>query len=82
MVPSALETWVNETSLVRGLEQLLVLVEQDLAAVVDRHDAQHRALFGSELLPGNDVGVMLEPGDDDLVARADVARGPSSARPG
>ena len=47
------------------------------AAIVDRGDAQARALLGAELLPRNDVGVVLEPGDDDLVARADVAAPPA-----
>jgi len=39
-----------------GGEQPLVLVGQDLAAIVHRGDLQPRALFGAELLPGNDVG--------------------------
>ena len=63
-------------------EQLLVLLEEDLAAVVDRHDAQAGARLRAELLPRHDVGVVLEPGDDDLVALADVAAGPSSGRRG
>src|SRR5262249_41750130 len=53
-------------------EELLVLLEDDLAAVVDRGDAEARALLGAEELPRDDVRVVLEPGDDDLVARADV----------
>ena len=57
-------------------EQLLVLVEHDLAVVVHRRDAQPGALLGAELLPRHDVGVMLEPGDDDLVVLADVAAPP------
>jgi hypothetical protein len=52
MVPSAFETWVNETSLVRGAEQLFVLVEQDLAAVVDGDDAQARAFFRASICQG------------------------------
>ncbi len=81
-VPSALETWVNETRRVRRTEQLLVLLENDLAAIVHRRDAQPRAGLGAELLPGHDVGVMLEPGDDDLVALPRRCGGPSSGRRG
>ena len=51
-------------------EQLLVLLEDDLPGVVDRRDPQLGALLGGELLPGHDVGVVLEMRDDDLVALA------------
>ena len=59
-----------------GSEELLVLVEQDVAVVVDRGDAQPRARLEAELLPRHDVGVVLEPGDDDLVACFHVAAAP------
>ena len=36
--------------------------------IIHGRDFQHRARLRAELLPGHDVGVMLEPGDDDLVA--------------
>ena len=55
---------------------MLVLLEQNLAAIVDRRDPQLRALLRAELLPRHDVGVVLEVGDDDLVALADVAPSP------
>ena len=78
MVPSAFETWVNETRRVRGVEQLLVLLEDDLAAVVDRGDAQHGALLGSRAAATarcwRGARAMR---DDDLVARADVAAAPA-----
>ena len=45
IVPRALETWVKATSFVRRPEQLAVFVEQHLAVVVDRGDAQLRAGF-------------------------------------
>ena len=53
-------------------EQLREFVEQQLAAIVDRGDAQLRALFFAQHLPGHDVGVVLHGGDQDFVACADV----------
>ena len=76
-VPSAFETWVKDTMRVRGPEQLFVFFEDHLAAIVDRRDAQPRALLRAQLLPRHDVGVVLEPGDDDLVALLDVAAAPA-----
>ena len=56
-----------------------VLVEQQLARVVDGNDAQEGAPLLAQELPGDDVRVVLDGGDDDLVARPDpraaVARG-------
>jgi hypothetical protein len=51
-------------------EQGLEGVHLQLAAVVDRRDAQGRAGLLAEHLPGHDVGVVLEVGDQHLVARA------------
>ena len=62
-------------------EQFSVCVQQDLASVIDRDHPQPRAFLGGQLLPGDDVGVVLQPGDDDFVARADVSGVPSSAPP-
>ena len=76
-VPSALETCGERDDARARAEQLLVFVEHDVAAVVDRGDAQLRARLRAELLPGHDVGVVLEPGDDDLVARPDIAPAPA-----
>ncbi len=58
-------------------EKLLVSVEPNLAVIVHGHHFQHRARLGAELLPGHDVGMMLEPGDDDLVVLADVLAAPA-----
>ena len=58
-------------------EQFLIFLEQDLAAVVDRSDAELRAFLGGELLPGHDVGVVLETADDDFVIGADVLPTPA-----
>ena len=58
------------------IEQLLVFVEQHVAAVVDRRDAELGALLGAQHLPRHDVGVVLEMGDDHLVALLHVAPAP------
>jgi hypothetical protein len=58
-------------------EEPLVLLEDHLAPIVDRRDAQPGPLLDAEELPGDDVGVVLEPRDDDLVALADVAAAPA-----
>ena len=59
------------------VQQLLVLVEQHLPVVVDRRDADLRALLGGQQLPRHDVRVVLEPGEHDLVVFADVAPAPA-----
>ncbi len=57
-------------------KQLFVFIEQNVAPIVDGRDAELRPCFEAKLLPGNDVGVMFEPGDDDLVARLHIAASP------
>jgi hypothetical protein len=44
-----------------GVQQLFVFVEENLAIVIDWNDAQPGTRFGAKHLPGNDVGVMLDP---------------------
>ncbi len=61
-----------------GRKELFQLVEDDLAAVVDGCHPQHRSALLAEQLPGDDVRVMLQLGDEDLVAGSDVS--PSPAR--
>ena len=82
IVPSALETWVTATSFVRGAEQPLEFLEQELAGVVDRRDLEHDAEAVAQHLPGHDVGVVLQLGDHDLVAGLEDSRRPSCRRPG
>ena len=53
-------------------EQALELLHTDLAGPVDRHDLQARLLLLAEQLPRHDVRMVLERGDDDLVAFADA----------
>ena len=75
-MPRAFETWVNDTSRVFGFEQLFVLIEQDLAIVIDGGYAQASTLFRTQHLPGNNIGVMLNPTNDDFIALIDVTPSP------
>ena len=59
------------------VQELLVFIQQHLARVVHRDHAQLGALGRRKLLPGHDVGVVLQVADDDLVALADVLRAPA-----
>ena len=59
------------------VEQVLVeLAEIDAALVADLEVAQLRAGLLAQQLPGNDVRVVLELGQDDRVALAHVAPAP------
>ena len=58
-------------------KQPLIRVEPNLPVIVHWRHLQHCACLRAELLPGYDVGVMLEPGDDDLVILADVLAAPA-----
>ena len=53
-------------------QELLVLVEQALPVVVNRHDAQHPARLLADDLPGDDVRVVFHRGDQDLVTLLQV----------
>src|SRR5215212_759723 len=53
------------------VEEPLILSDIELAAVVDRDNADPRALLLRQHLPRHDVRVMLERGEYDLVAPAD-----------
>ena len=59
------------TILVRGPQQLLEFVEQEIAVLVDRRPFQHGAAPLAVEMPGHDVGVVLEDRQHDLVALAD-----------
>ena len=54
-----------------GSQQLLKLLEQQLARVVDGRNPQPCALLFAQDLPGHDVGVMLHGGDQHFVAGAE-----------
>ena len=72
-MPSTLETWANATSLHVAPRELGVqLLQRKFAALVDLQVAQRGAALAAQHLPGHDVGVVLELGDQDRVAGADV----------
>jgi hypothetical protein len=58
-------------------EQLLVLIQQHLTAVIYGRDAQLRPLLRAEHLPWDDVGMMLKPGDSNLVVFLNIASSPA-----
>jgi len=57
-------------------QQLRIFLQNHLAAVIDRSNPQDRAHIGAEHLPRHDIGVMFEPGDDDLVAFPHITAAP------
>ena len=54
-------------------QQPLVLLKNELAGIVDRHDLENDAEAVTQDLPGHDVRMVLQPGDHDLVAGLEVA---------
>ena len=50
------------------VEQLAIVLDQQFATVIDGHHANLRAPLFRDHLPGHDVRVMLQRGQDDLVA--------------
>ena len=58
-----------------GIEQLQELIEQQLAAAIDRCDLQGAAGLFAHHLPGDDVRVMLEGRDENFIAGAEARAG-------
>ena len=50
-----------------GIQQFLVLLQNDLSGVVHRGNAQDCTLLGAQLLPRHNVGMVFQPSDDNLV---------------
>ena len=69
--PRTLDAWVNAKTLVRSVTSASRSVEVEPAVVGDRHPAQGRAGAAAQLLPRDEVGVVLHLGDDDLVTGAE-----------
>ena len=59
-------------------EELLELVHDQFAGIVDRRNLDHRAATLGDELPRHDVRMMLHDGQHDLVARPEL--GPAPAR--
>ena len=60
IVPNAFETWDTATMRVAAVEQLFVFFEDQVAAIVDRDEAQQRIRLFAQHLPRHDVGVVFE----------------------
>ena len=58
-------------------EESVEVVEVEPAVIGDRHVREGRAGRRGELLPRDEVGVVLHPGRDDEVARSDVRAAPA-----
>ncbi len=54
-----------------GAEQLGILLQQEIAVIIDWRPLQHGSLALAVEMPGNDVGVMLEDGEHDFIALPD-----------
>src|SRR5207244_13614004 len=55
---------------------LLESVELQLAVLIERNRLERRTRTLGDVLPGDEVGVVLELGDDDDVAGAEVVEAP------
>jgi len=76
IVPSAFETRLLHDLNVPVARDHLERVELQLPVLVDRNRLERRTRALRDVLPGNEVGVMLELGDDDDVPRAEVVEAP------
>ncbi len=72
IVPSMLETQVTETTAVCSVISWSMFVEVESTLVGDAEPAQRRTRTLRELLPRDDVGVVLHLRDHDLVVLADA----------
>ena len=68
IVPSALETCASASNLVRGPISVVERRKVDFAGLRDRDDLERGARLLAQQLPRHDVRVMLERGDQDLIA--------------
>ena len=77
-MPSTLETWVTATQLRAPFEQRREGVHVEQPLVVDRRPVDLGPDPLGQLLPGDDVGVVLHLGEHDAVAGADVGVAPGA----
>ena len=69
IVPRALDTWAKANRRVRGAHQSLDCLGVHLAARIHGRHHELRAGLLAQHLPGHDVRVMLEMGNEHLIAR-------------
>ena len=77
MVPSAFDTWLKATMRVRGPSSFSYSSRMTSPRSFTGATRSRAPFSAAKLLPGNDVGVVLEPGDDDLVVLLNVATAPA-----
>ncbi len=56
----------------RRVDELFQFVQPNLAGIVERDHTQIGVLLPAQHLPGDDIAVMLQAGQDDLIARMDI----------
>ena len=78
IVPSTFDTAVTATIFVRRDKQPIERRQVELKARGDRHPADRGAGARGELLPGDDVAVVLHLGEQDFVAGVEVGVAPAA----
>ena len=68
---------MTATSLVRSRQEVVQTVQSQQAVVGQGDVAQHGAGAGGQLLPGDEVRVVLHLGQEDFVAGAEVRVAPA-----
>src|SRR5260221_14224156 len=80
-VPTAFETWLNATTRVRDPTRPRRASRSTLV-LGERTYPERGTACTRHLLPRNEIGVMLEPGDDDLVAGLNIGVSPCGRHEG
>ena len=76
-VPSVFDTRLEATTFTRTLAlDLVQRVELQLAGLVDRDRLERRSRSAGHVLPRDEARMVLEIGDDDEVARAEIVETP------
>ena len=75
--PECVRNLCHRHKLCMRVKELLILFQDNLTIVVHRSHPKLCALFSAQHLPGNDVRMMLEPGDNDLIILLDIAASPT-----
>ena len=80
--PSTFDTWLNATTVVRGPSIARSATRSTVPSAASGAIDEGAVPFERELLPGDEVAVVLGGGDDDLVAGAEVGAPPGCRRRG